>query len=192
MIPPEISPPNPPKPRRRRWLMELALVLLAVVAVHAYQTWHTARGIAPPLEGHDLEGRALALADLRGRPVLVHFWATWCPVCRLEQDSIEAISRDWTVLSVALEDTPAADLQTFMDKEGLSFPVLRDSDGRLAARYGVRGVPASFVVDAGGEIRFTSVGYTTGIGLRLRLWLAAKLQNAESGLHPFLAAEPTR
>lgn len=189
---------NTPKPRRlRRWLGELAFVLLAVLAVHVYQTWSTARGIAPPLEGVDLHGQPWALADLRGRPVLVHFWATWCPVCRLEQGGIQAVSGDWSVLSVVLEGTSSADLRTYMAREGLSFPVLRDPDGRWAARYGVRGVPASFVVDADGRIRFTSVGYSTETGLRLRLWLAAKLagpapRGADSGLTSPLAAEADR
>lgn len=159
--------------RRWRWLGELALVVLVVAGIHLYQTWNTARGAAPPLAGVDLAGSPLALADLRGRPVLVHFWATWCPVCRFEQDSIEAVSRDWAVLSVVLEETPVEELRTYMNEAGLSFPVLRDPDGALAARYGVRGVPASFVIDAAGNIRFTSVGYTTGPGLRLRLWWAA-------------------
>lgn len=194
---PESPQSQPSRLRRWRWLRELAVVALAVLAIHLYQTWNTARGTAPPLEGVDLAGRAVSLAELRGRPVLVHFWATWCPVCRFEQDSIEAVARDWTVLSVALEDTPAADLQTYMDREGLNFPVLRDPDGRLAGRYGVRGVPASFVVDAGGNIRFTSVGYTTGIGLRLRLWLAATFPRAPapdtvSGAGSAQAAEATR
>lgn len=186
------------RPRRRwRWLGELAVVALAVLAIHLYQTWNTARGAAPPLEGVDLEGKATSLAELRGRPVLVHFWATWCPVCRFEQDSIESVARDWAVLSVALEDTPAAELRAYMDAAGLSFPVLPDPHGRLAARYGVRGVPASFVVDAAGHIRFTSVGYTTGAGLRLRLWLAATFPHAPmpgtaSGTGPVQAAEVTR
>lgn len=165
---------NKPRSRRRwRWLGELAVVALVVFAIHLYQTWNTASGIAPPLEGIDLGGRPASLADLRGRPVLVHFWATWCPICRFEQGSIQAISGDWAVLSVALEDTPADELRAYMNEAGLSFPVLRDTDGALAARYGVRGVPASFVVDGAGRIRFTEVGYTTGLGLRLRLWLAA-------------------
>ena len=162
------------KPRRRwRWLVEFALVALVVVGIHVYQTWDTARGVAPLLAGVDLNGQPLALADLQGQTVLVHFWATWCPICRFEQDSIEAVSRDWTVLSVALEDTSVEELRTYMKDAGLSFPVLRDPDGALAARYRVRGVPASFVIDAAGNIRFTSVGYTTGPGLRLRLWWAA-------------------
>ena len=162
------------RPRRRwRWLRDIALLLSVLIGVHLYQTRDTAAGAAPALAGDDLYGLSRELEALRGQSVLVHFWATWCPICRLEQDSIEAIAKDWAVLSVALEETPAEDLQQFMARENLSFPVLRDVDGSLARRYGVRGVPTSFVVDPAGQIRFTEVGYTTEPGLRLRLWLAA-------------------
>ncbi|MFN2309509.1 MAG: TlpA family protein disulfide reductase [Gammaproteobacteria bacterium] len=173
------DPTSPPR-RRWRWLGELAVVLAAVLAIHLYQTWDTATGVAPPLEGVDLSGRPLTLTELRGQPVLVHFWATWCPICRLEEDSIQAISQDWTVFSVALEDTPVEALRAYRREAGLSFPTLRDVDGQLAARYGVRGVPTSIVVDANGNIRFTSVGYTTGLGLRLRLWLATTFPRGSS------------
>ncbi|MFA7386041.1 MAG: protein disulfide oxidoreductase [Thiohalobacteraceae bacterium] len=171
-----MSRDDAPKRSRRywRWLRDLGLVLLVVFGVHLYQTRDTVGGPAPPLAGTDIHGQRQDLASLRGEPVLVHFWATWCPICALEQDSIEAIAADWPVLSVALEDTGSEELRAFMAREGLSFPVLRDVDGGFASRFGVRGVPTSFVVDGTGRIRFTTVGYTTGPGLRLRLWLAAR------------------
>lgn len=163
---------SPRSHRWRRWAVELLLLVAVLFAVHLYQTRTTAIGAAPPLSGVGLNGEALDLAALRGQTVLVQFWATWCPVCRLQEDSIQAIGQDWPVLSVALEDTPPEVLRAYLRKEGLSFPVLRDIDGTLAARYGVRGTPTSFIVDPAGQIRFTEVGYTTGWGLRLRLWWA--------------------
>ena len=166
--------------RRWRWSRDIGLVLLVLIGVHLYQTRDTAGGPAPPLAGTDIQGQPRDLASLRGEPVLVHFWATWCPICALEQDSIDAIAGDWAVLSVALEDTSPEELRAFMAREGLSFPVLRDVDGGFASRYGVRGVPTSFVVDGAGRIRFTTVGYTTGPGLRLRLWLAARYAGTDA------------
>ena len=169
------------RPRRRwRWLAEFLVLLVVLFGVHLYQTRTTASGAAPPLAGVGLHGEALDLQALRGRTVLVQFWATWCPVCRMQEGSIQAIAADWPLLSVALEDTPVDALQAYMNREGLSFPVIRDVDGSLAARYGVRGTPTSFVVDQAGNIRFTEVGYTTEWGLRLRLWWAANFQAEES------------
>lgn len=168
---------RPRASRWRRWVLEALILFAVVLGVHLYQTRDTAGGAAPSLAGAGLNGEALSLEALRGRTVLVQFWATWCPVCRAQEGSIQAISEDWPVLSVALEDTPVEALRAYMQKEGLDFPVLRDTDGALAARYGVRGTPTSFIVDAAGRIRFTEVGYTTGWGLRLRLWWAANVNS---------------
>ncbi|MAT64170.1 MAG: protein disulfide oxidoreductase [Gammaproteobacteria bacterium] len=155
---------------RAAW--QAALVLLALGAVHLYRTWDTASGQAPAFQARDLQGRPVAPADYAGRPMLVHFWASWCPVCRLEEDSIDAIAHDHPVLTVALDSGSDGELKQYMAEQGLEFTVINDRDGAIAARYGVQGVPASFVIGPQGDIRFTSVGYTTGIGLRLRLWLA--------------------
>ena len=57
-----------------------------------------------------------------------------------------------------------------MAEEGVSYRVILDPSGRLAGRFGVKAVPTSMIIDANGEIRFVEVGYTTEIGLRLRLW----------------------
>ncbi len=159
----------------RKWLRAFWQLLAAVLIIAAVGFWQTrdlASGMAPPLAGTDVHGRMLELAQWRGKPVLVHFWATWCPVCRLEQDSIAAIAEDWPVLTVAMQSGDAAEVTAHLREHGLDFPVLVDPDGELSGRFGVRAVPTSFVVAPDGRIRFREVGYTTGWGLRLRLWLA--------------------
>lgn len=162
------------RPRRRwlRWSAEALVVLLLFVGVRAWQHSGTARGLAPPLAGTLLDGGPHALAAATGRPVLVHFWATWCAVCRAEQGSIDAIAREQPIVTVAMHSGSDADVRRYLQKESLGLPVLNDPDGAVAAQWGVRAVPASFVVDAQGQVRFLEVGYTTGPGLRLRLWWA--------------------
>lgn len=157
---------------RAAW--QAGLVVLVLYALHLYQVRDTAEGPAPPVAGIDLDGRPLSLAEHAGRPVLVHFWATWCPVCRAEAGNISGLAEDHAVITIALEDTPPAQLERFLAERGLAYPVIRDPEGVLAARYGVRGVPASFVVDGDGNIRFTEIGYTTEAGLRLRMWWAGR------------------
>lgn len=171
------------KPRGRHWLVEALVLVVVLFGIQLYQTRETATGRAPPLRGIGLHGEVLSLEALHGQTVLVQFWATWCPVCRVQEGSIQAVAENWPVLSVALEDTPPEALRAYMEKEGLSFPVLRDTDGALAGRFGVRGTPTSFIVDPAGQIRFTEVGYTTGWGLRLRLWWAANV-NSSSSVEP--------
>jgi thiol-disulfide isomerase/thioredoxin len=128
--------------------------------------------------GHTLlaasrQGQPYTLAARPGKPVLVHFWATWCPVCRAEQGSIAAIAHDHAdVITVAMQSGTAEQVSRHMLEQGIAFPVLNDSDGRLSGAWGVHAVPASFIISPDGQVRFIEVGYTTGIGLRLRLWLA--------------------
>lgn len=161
------------RPWQRR-LLEVVLILAVALAVRGYMQRDLVSGPAPVLEGVLLDGRVVSLDALARRdgPVLVHFWATWCPICGLEHDSIQAISRDHPVVSVAMQSGDTAQVREFMHEEALDYPVLVDELGALAGRYGVRGVPTSLVVDREGRIRFTEVGYTTEWGLRARLWLA--------------------
>ena len=148
-------------------------MLAIILGVRYWQQQGVVSGPAPALAGVLLDGKNyLSLAALNGQPVLVHFWATWCPVCRVEQDAIEALAKDHPTVTVAMQSGEASAVAAHLSKESLSFPVLNDPDGTIAAQWGVRAVPASFVVDGAGRIRFVEVGYTTGIGLRLRLWLA--------------------
>ncbi len=148
------------------------MLLLLILGIRAWQQSGTASGPAPALAGELLDGKSVALAAFAGRPVLVHFWATWCPVCRAEQGSIDALARDTPVITVAMQSGSREEVIQYLRKETLSFPVLNDRDGVIAAQWGVRAVPASFIVDGAGQIRYVEVGYTTGVGLRLRLWLA--------------------
>jgi len=178
--PPGLSPPPesvtarslPITRRLPRWLGQAALVAALLFGLHLWGTRDAVRGPAPDLAGLLLDGRRVDLADYRGEPLLVHFWATWCPACRLEQGAVDAIARDHQVLTVAMQSGDAAELTAYLREQGVSFPVRPDEHGELAARWGVRGLPTSFVVDPEGNIRFVTAGVSTGLGLRLRLWLA--------------------
>jgi alkyl hydroperoxide reductase subunit AhpC len=64
-------------------------------------------------------------------------------------------------------------VQKYMREQGVSFPVVNDAEGKISARWGVHAVPASFIIDTEGKIRYVEIGYTTGLGLRFRLWLAS-------------------
>ncbi|WP_272876304.1 redoxin family protein [Allochromatium tepidum] len=85
------------------WPVNLLLIVAIVVGVQWWQGRTLVTGEAPPLVGVTLEGTPIDLADRRGRPVLVHFWATWCPVCRITDGTIDAIAEDHAVVTVALQ-----------------------------------------------------------------------------------------
>jgi peroxiredoxin len=160
------------RPRWRNWLRDLLLIFVVVIGIQIWQTRNLPTGAAPALEGALLDGTVVSLAEYRGQPVLVHFWATWCPVCRTEDGNIDALARDYRVLSVATTSGTAAEVSAYLQENGLDFPVILDESGTLGLAWGVRGVPSSFIIDADGQIRHAVVGYTTELGLRFRLWLA--------------------
>jgi peroxiredoxin len=159
------------------WLrraIEVLLVVALIAGIRAWQQRDIVSGAAPSLQGALLDGNLFALAAKPAQPVLVHFWATWCTVCRAEQGAIEAIAHDYpNAITVAMQSGSRDEMAKYVGEQGLSFPVLNDPDGRVAAVWGVHAVPASFIVDTDGRIRFVEIGYTTGVGLRLRLWFAA-------------------
>lgn len=160
--------------RARRWGMEIAFALAAIFAVRAYLARDVATGSAPAFASHGLQGERLAIADLKGRPALVHFWATWCPICKAEQGTIQSLAADHALITVAMQSGDADTVADYVRKEAWPVPIVVDEEGALARAYGVRGVPTTFVLDRHGNIRFVEIGYTTEIGLRLRLWWAGR------------------
>jgi peroxiredoxin len=118
----------------------------------------TPQSRAPDFELLTLSGQRARLSDLRGKVVLLNFWATWCPPCKAEMPDLEALHReygdaqDFVVVGVNLEED-AAPVEVFIRERGLSFPVWLDRQGEAAAQLGVRGLPVSFIVDREGYIR---------------------------------------
>ncbi len=168
--------------RYPKWLI-LSLEILFFIALYlGLRTWlhkDVIHGRAPVFDAQWLQGGEFSLSDYRGAPLLLHFWASWCAICRLEQGSIAAIAEDWPVLTVAMQSGGASEVRRYLDEHDLVFPVVVDEDAALARLYGVTGVPISFVIDADGKIRFTEVGYTTELGLRSRLWWVSQTGNAD-------------
>lgn len=153
-------------------LLELLVFVVLLLALEAFLTRDAVSGKAPYFTAETVQGTAFDLRQLRGEPALIHFWATWCPVCELEQGTIDSLARDYPFISVAMQSGTSAEVVDYLKGQGVDYPVVNDPDGLMARRYGVSGVPASFILDANGEVRFVTRGYTSGLGLRLRLWLA--------------------
>lgn len=178
MSEPVAQPPAPASSKRKKferigWIALQLLLLVAIIAgIRFWQQRDVVRGVAPPLAGILLDGKPVPALARDGQPLLVHFWASWCPICTAEQSSIESLAKDYPTLTVAMQSGSDAEVLQHLRKESLTFAVLNDPEGQVSGQWGVRAVPASFIIDAQGRIRFVEVGYTTGIGLRLRLWFA--------------------
>ena len=111
---------------------------------------------APDFELRDLEGKAVRLSDLRGKPVVLHFWATWCPHCLTEMPMLEKAGQDLAahgvrVLAVNLGE-PRRKIESYVRDQKLHLKVLLDSRGKAAQAFGVVGLPATVVITPAGAI----------------------------------------
>ena len=118
--------------------------------------------LAPALEGVTLSGSPVRLEDLKGKVVLVNFWATWCPPCRLEMPAMQALytryhDQGFAILAVNLQEQDDQ-MSAFVDEMGLTFPVVIDRAGDLSSAYRVTSLPTTFIVDREGIIRDRIVG----------------------------------
>lgn len=162
-----------PTSRRIKSLIFQVILMVGIYLVaRAWMQKDMVSGPAPDIHAHDLQGELFQLDRFEERPVLVHFWATWCPICEFEQGAISGINEDWPVISVAMQSGDGVEVQKYMQQHGLNWRTVVDETGEIANRYGVRGVPASFVIDADNKIRFRETGLTSSWGLRLRLWFS--------------------
>lgn len=101
-------------------------------------------------------GASLNLADLRGRPIVLNFWASWCGPCRDEMPILQATHQRYSdsVLVIGVDQgEPEATVQAFVDEFGLTFHILLDQDMAVGDRYRVMGLPTTFFIDRNGTIR---------------------------------------
>ncbi|MDD2451773.1 protein disulfide oxidoreductase [Sulfurovum sp.] len=123
----------------------------------------------PGIEATLIDGSAFNSREAEGKPLVVHFWATWCPVCKAEASNIQALSEEYEVLSIAVNSGSEDALRRYMQQNGYRFRVLNDAEGQWAGRFNVEVFPTTFIFDGKGELKFTEVGYTTTLGLKGRL-----------------------
>jgi thiol-disulfide isomerase/thioredoxin len=117
---------------------------------------------APALRLEQLQGGNAALADYAGQVVLVNFWATWCPPCKAEMPTLqayyEAHRAEGFILVAVNAGDPAAEVQAFVDKIGLTFPVWLDPETAGMRAFRTMGLPSSYVIDRAGQVRLAWSG----------------------------------
>ena len=169
---------NKPTKKKRRWfryLLEFLLIIAIVFGIRAWQQKDLVVGEAPSFQSVMLNGETVNLEDYHGKPFILHFWASWCSFCKIEESSMSNIQKDWPMLSVAYQSGDKIEVQNHMKERGLEgWPTIVDKDNRLGDLFGVKGVPTSYIIDGKGNIRFAEVGLTSSWGLRARLWWAER------------------
>jgi cytochrome c biogenesis protein CcmG/thiol:disulfide interchange protein DsbE len=174
---PSSAPSDAPPPRRARWF--LAAVAVVVVGIVGAITWAAVAGtgdgaskatvvpaavrdggprvgdLAPEFTLTTLDGKQVGLADYRGKPVVLNFWASWCNPCRKEfprfREALAARPGTFAMLGVDYQDI-TSDARAFARSQHATWPMLDDSGHAVSQAYGIRAVPQTFFIDRTGKI----------------------------------------
>lgn len=144
--------------------MAIFLVFLMVLPVWGQHPAPEVDHVAPDFTLPDLEGNQISLSTYKGRVVLLNFWATWCPPCRLEMPTMEKAYRKYRdkgfeVVAVSVDAGPKSSVKSFLRELGLSFQVLLDPDMETLRAYRGFSLPMTVVIDRQGVIRSRELGY---------------------------------
>ncbi len=104
------------------------------------------------------------------KPILIHFWASWCPTCSLEASNIQKISEHYETITIAVKSGSDAEIQQFLQERNLNFQVANDANGIYANSFKIAAFPTTLIYDKEKNLVFSEVGYTSTLGLYLRMW----------------------
>lgn len=155
------------------------VVWIALVAFLGYRIWPqiaaafgvaTANAAVPAFQLTTLDGHAVTSEQLRGKVVLVNFWATWCPPCRIEMPGFQAVydrnrSRGLVVLGISTDASGSESVRAFLAEHGITYPVAMASASVMQAFGGASVLPTSFLIDRQGRIRNVVRGAFVSIAL---------------------------
>lgn len=132
-------------------------------------TTNSTREIAPDFSWKDANGKVVKLSDLKGKVVLIDFWATWCGPCRMTIPHVEAIYEKYKgkgveVLGVNLDQGNIEKVQQFIKDYGMKYLIIADPNSKVGSLYGVNSIPRFFIVDKNGRIAKVIVGYQDNLG----------------------------
>ena len=110
---------------------------------------------APDFELQTLTGETVKLSSLKGKKVMLNFWATWCPPCKAEMPEMEKFYKeaDKDIVILAVNIDPQLDVKGFVDKNGITFPILLDKDDHVNETYQIISIPTTYFINSNGIIQ---------------------------------------
>jgi len=160
----------------KKILKEIAIMALMVLVISNVLSYirkpELAESQLPNINELMINGEQFNSQDFEGKPLLIHFWATWCPTCKAEADNIQRLSKYYDVLTFSVKSGSSDKLTNYMKEREFDYSVVNDEDGEWARRYSIEGYPTTFIYDKNGQLSFSEVGYTSSLGLFFRMWWA--------------------
>lgn len=159
--------------RWKGWLRDGIIILIIIVAVRVWQHQDVITGEPPVVAGISLAGQPIALTNFKGQPLIIHFFAPWCPICVVNHSNITHIAKHYPVIMIVVQTEPAELTQWLADHpEDNPAMMIEDPNGTWLAAFGAKALPTSVFITAEGKISTTELGYISTIGLWIRFWLS--------------------
>lgn len=148
---------------KKMFPMLMQVLLLACVSMFMLTSVYAESAMAPNFTLKSRSGKNIKLSELRGRVVMINFWASWCGPCRREMPVLEKLykkykSLGFVILGVNVDDKPEQ-AEYFLKQVKISFPILFDRDKKISEKYAVTAMPSSFFIDRDGILRSEHKGY---------------------------------
>ena len=149
----------------KKYLKEIVKsILIITVVLNGYSYFRA----------QDLNKEKLPLQNIQmnEKPLLIHFWATWCPVCKIEAPNIQKISEDYDIITIASQSGTDEEIKKYLKENDVNFNFINDKDNAYAEKFNITVYPTTLIYDKDKNLVFSEVGYTSTLGLYLRMWWA--------------------
>ncbi len=150
----------------------LALTLFLAMNILSYiRSPELSSSQLPNISKSLIDNTHFSTSEFSDKPILIHFWAIWCPTCKLEAGNIQTISEHFNVITIAVKSGTNAQIQKYLSENDFNFKVINDNNAILSSQFSVPAYPTTFIYNSKGKLEFSEVGYSSLLGLYLRmLW----------------------
>ncbi len=144
------------------------ILIIAVNVINFYKSQDLNKEDFPYKAFELIDGASYILDD--EKPLLIYFWATWCPICKFQSPNIEELSKEYQVITFASQSGAKEEIQEYLKDNNLNFKVINDSFNDFAYRFNIKAYPTTLIYDKNKQLKFSDVGYTSSFTLKLKLW----------------------
>ena len=151
-------------------IVTLILAYILVSVIGYFKKPELSFNTLPSMTIPMVDGGEFQSSAYHDKPLIVHFWATWCPTCKLEISNFNTLAKSYNLITIAVQSGSNEELEKFMKEKGLQFPLINDRNGVLAKKFAITAYPTTFIFDKDGKVAFSEVGYSSTWGMKLRMW----------------------
>lgn len=146
-----------------------AIILIIALNVISYYKSQDLNKEKFPYKAFELiDGSTYTLDN--NKPLLVYFWATWCPICKFQSPNIQELSKEFQVITFASQSGTKEEIKKYLKENNLDFKVVDDTYNDFAYRFNIKAYPTTLIYDENRNLKFSDVGFTSSFSLKLKLW----------------------